>query len=430
MAVGSIEGVSPSKAGSIRMRDHLSRWAVSKDLLYLDLAAFLVRILVLRLVFSSWLALVMVIGAGCSNSTTSTQSAKSTRSAGTDSSAGMKSKSDGPAALQENSSNLAKELEALGVKLRINAKSKQIESADCSSVEVSDHLADRLSQIDSLVQLTLRQSSMTEQGWTSLSRLNSLQHLDLRECPVNNAQLTRVAGSMSQLRSLRLSGKAGNCLVDDSGMPFLPRLTNLKLLSLDGVKVGDVGLKDIALCSKLAELYLADTLITDVTLGQIALLKEVKKLRLAQTAVSAAGLRQVAGLLLEELDVSQCASIDDSSCAEIGKMSSLKRLNLWSDPVSDQGLRQLVPLTQLQWLNLDNTRITDAGLPALKDFSKLGFLHLGSTVVSDEGLPNLTALSGLKQLVVTRTKVTQAGVDTLQKLVPAVDIQLQYEAGR
>jgi Leucine-rich repeat (LRR) protein len=323
-----------------------------------------------------------------------------------------------------------KELESLGVQLRSNTKSRNIESVDFSKIEINDQMASQVAELDSVVQLVLRQSAMTDQGWSSLSQLKSLQHLDLRECPINSPQLLKVVGSMHQLKSFRLSGKAGNCSVDDAGLECLQKLANLRLLSLDGVKVGDVGLKHIGEHTKLTELYLSETLITDATLSQFTSLRELKKLRLAQTAVTASGFVQLTSLPIEELDVSQCANIDDAGCVELGKLTTLKRLNLWSDPVGDVGLQHLGKLSRLQWLNLDNTKITDAGLPWLQGLPELGFLHLGSTVVSDNGLPSLTMLKSLKQLVVTRTQVTQAGVDALQKLMPAVDIQLKYVAGQ
>lgn len=323
-----------------------------------------------------------------------------------------------------------KGLEEAGVKLSANAKTGKFESADLSQIVVTDTLAHELGSIDSLTQLVLRQSQMSEEGWKQLRRLVKLQHLDLRECPIDDASLSLLTTSMRGLRSVRLSGKAGNCQVTDAGMEFLANLEQLKVLGLDGVKIGQKTLERLSSSKVLSELYLSNTLVDDSSLATLTALTELKKLRLAQTDISASGLNSLFGLSLEELDVSECSKVDDSAASVIGNLTSLKRLNLWSTTVGDAGVASLSQLTRLQWLNLDNSKITDAALPNLKELKELSFLHLGSTSVSDVGLPALQSVSSLKKLIVTRTQVTQAGVDALQKQMPAVDIQLQYVAGQ
>jgi Leucine-rich repeat (LRR) protein len=389
------------------------------------------RLLLSPPLFAWCCAAVVSLMVGCSPTTTSKNAADkrdAAKSPSSDLTPGQDATS--PQASVASGFGVDKELEALGVQLRSNAKSQKTESADFSKVEINDQLALKLAQLESLTQMVLRQSAMSDSGWDSLSKLTNLQNLDLRECPINSSQLLKLTAAMPQLRSLRLSGKAGNCAVDDTGLENIAKLSKLKLLALDGIKVGDPGLAQLGQCTMLAELYLGDTQVSDATLSQLTTLRDLKKLRLSQTSVTGSGIAQLSGLPIEELDVSVCANIDDVASTAIGKLTSLKRLNMWSTSITDAAVKHLGQLTRLQWLNLDNTQITDAGLPLLKGLTEVGFLHLGSTQVSDAGLPSLTALSSLKQLVVTRTKVTKAGVDALQKMMPAVDIQLEYVAGR
>ena len=338
--------------------------------------------------------------------------------------------SPGPTKSENPQAEVQAVLDKAGVKLSTNAKTGAIESADFSRVEMTDMLAEELAKVDSLVQLVIRQSSMTEAGWASLSQLHGLQNLDLRECPIGDQQLITLTTSMLKLRSVRLNGKLGNCDVTDAGTEFLSNQEQLKLLALDGVKIGSRTVAQIENCKSMSELYLAGTMVDDAGLVGLTQLSELKKLRLAQTEVSSAGLASVAGLILEELDLSECSNIDDAALSTLGKLATLKRLNLWSTSVTDAGTQHLSQLARLQWLNLDNTKITDATLPQLRNLGELSFLHLGSTSVSDAGLPELQSLKALKKLIVTRTQVTQSGVDALQKVMPAVDIQLQYVAGQ
>lgn len=366
----------------------------------------------------------LMIGVGCDSS----------KQSQTSSSPNASTSASGKSQVLANSANPQAEIQALldqaGVKLSTNAKSGVIESADFSRVEMSDMLAEELAKVDSLVQLVIRQSSLTDAGWSSLSQLHGLQNLDLRECPIGDQQLVTLTTSMLKLRSVRLNGKLGNCDVTDAGTEFLKNQDQLKLLALDGVKIGSRTVAQIENCKSLSELYLAGTMVDDAGLASLSQLSELKKLRLAQTEVSSVGLASVAGLSLEELDLSECSKIDDAALTTLGKLTTLKRLNLWSTLVTDAGTQHLSQLARLQWLNLDNTKITDASLPQLRNLGELSFLHLGSTSVSDAGLPELQSLKALKKLIVTRTQVTQAGVDALQKLMPAVDIQLQYVAGK
>ena len=58
--------------------------------------------------------------------------------------------------------------------------------------------------------------------------------------------------------------------------------------------------------------------------------------------------------------------IDDAGLEQIGKLTSLKILNLTDTAVSDDGLKQLTGLKNLTELRLELTRVTDAGAAAAK----------------------------------------------------------------
>lgn len=374
----------------------------------------------------NWLVLVgllsVIVLPGCSNSKSGTSA--------DDRKAPAAINSQAAPPIDSNPNKFEKALVDAGVKLSFNAKSGKIESADLSQVIASNELAKQVGSIDSITQLVIRQSSLSAEGWTDFGRLHGLQHLDIRECPLDDKSLETLAANMSRLRSVRLSGKAGNCLVTDAGLEFLSKLDQLKVLALDGVKIGSATLGRIQHSKTLSELYLAGTNVDDLSIGLLTGLTELKKLRLSQTQITGSSLAALSSLALEELDVSECSKVDDLAAKAIGNLVSLKRLNLWSTSIGDAGVASLADLTRLQWLNLDNTKITDATLPWLKNMKELSFLHLGSTAVSDKGLPVIEQLSSLKKLVVTRTQVTQAGVDELQKVMPSLDIQLKYVAGK
>ena len=272
----------------------------------------------------------------------------------------------------------------------------------------------------------LRGCKLDDAILTEISQLTSLQQLDLRECILSNAQLTIAVKPLAKLKALRLSGKGGATTVDDEGLAALAGCPELRVLAADELWFSEDGLKKLSGCKNLSELYIAQTLIEDAAMPTVASFKQLKKLRLAKTQVSVTGLQALAGLKLEDLDLSECSQINDGAMEAVATFTTLKRLNLWRDPISDAGCSKLAGLTQLTWYNLDNTQLTDAGLDHLAGMTELTFLHLGSTGVSDAGMPKLLGLKKLKDLKVTRTSTTEEGAKLLTEKIPGLEVQVKY----
>ncbi len=320
-------------------------------------------------------------------------------------------------------------LRSTGAKLESRTKGTQITNVDLRGIEITDALAEQVVLLGELEKLTINESAMSIAGWQHLGKIASLQQLDLRDCPIGNEQFQAIVSGMPNLKAIRLSGTSGRTTVDDAGLAALAQTSALKVLALDGLWITDAGLTHVLACKQLAELYAAGTTLNDDAGALLAQLPELKKLRLAKTGFGTRGLEALLPLQLEDLDISEASGIDDASMAVVGKMQTLKRLNLWRDTVGDAGVAHLAGLTNLQWLNLDNTHLADAGLVHMADMQQLTFLHLGSTGVTDAGMPDLVGLKSLKDLKVTRTAVTEAGVAVVQQALPGVDVQLKYIEG-
>ena len=252
-----------------------------------------------------------------------------------------------------------------------------------------------------------------------------LVDLDLRACAVTNADLAGITG-LRDLAALRLSGKSGATTVDDDGLRHLAGLTALRTLMLDHLWVSGEGLAALAPLVRLEELTLAQTLVGDDATEAIAACPRLRRLRLARTSVSGQGLAMLAKLpQLADLDVSEAVQIDDAALEHVGRMTGLRKLNLWRVPVGDAGIARLAGLQNLEWLNLDNTQLTDAGLETVGGLGKLQTLYVGSTSVSNAGLERLAGLSALRDLSLQRTAVDAAAVNALQKRLPNVKISLE-----
>ncbi|MCA9193036.1 MAG: hypothetical protein KDB03_14780 [Planctomycetales bacterium] len=320
----------------------------------------------------------------------------------------------------------AEALESAGAKINRDASSGLITSINLVAVEINDQLADSLTQLKGLKSLALGNSVMSEQGWFHVGKLSGLEQLDLRACPVTNAELAAAVSGMSKLRALRMSGANEQTGVDDDGLSALSNCPDLRVLAADFLWVSEVGLQHLQAAESLSELYLKGTLVSDDSMETIAHWSKLRKLRLAATSISTAGLEKIAKLPLVDLDLSECSQLGDDSLVPVSQMSGLERLNLWRDAITDVGLQHLAGLQHMQWLNLDNTLVSNTGLDSVAKMPELNFLHLGSTTVSDEGLSKLFGLKKLEKIDAARSAISESGVAELTKALPKCSVNLKY----
>jgi hypothetical protein len=110
----------------------------------------------------------------------------------------------------------------------------------------------------------------------------------------------------------------------------------------------------------------------------------------------------------------------------LAALPALRKATLWEiDGLDDEALTHIGKVTTLRELELGDAQITSAGLKHLRGLRELTFLGLGWTKdVTDAGLPELAALSNLEVLVLSGTKVTDAGLSHLAKLPKLKEVRL------
>jgi hypothetical protein len=110
----------------------------------------------------------------------------------------------------------------------------------------------------------------------------------------------------------------------------------------------------------------------------------------------------------------------------LAALTALRKATLWEiDGLDDAALAHIGKVTTLRELELGDAQITSAGLKHLRGLRELTFLGLGWTKeVTDTGLPELAALSKLEVLVLSGTKVTDAGLSHLAKLPNLKEVRL------
>ena len=319
-------------------------------------------------------------------------------------------------------------IEALADKFRRDGNENLIE-VDFRGATIDDSNLSALKMLPKIRSVLLSGTDVTDEGMKVLGTISTLENLDLRDCAISDDGLASLS-SLGKIKAIKLSGKSGGCTVSDDGMQHIANFKNLKVLGVDSLwDISEDGIAKLTDLKNLQELYMADTPAGDEAIKLLSQFPNLRKLRFAQNQITAEGIAALPNLKkLEELDLSECSLILDDAMGPLGKMSNLKKLNLWRVNISDIGIAPIANLTTLESLNLDNTRLSDEGLAHLSGLTNLKFLHLGSTQVTDENLSQLAGLEKLKELIVTRTGVTEAGAKALQSKLPSTKIQLKFGA--
>ena len=152
---------------------------------------------------------------------------------------------------------------------------------------------------------------------------------------------------------------------------------------------------------------------------------------------------------LTELNLANCSRLTQAGFGELGRLVSLRRLNLKDTDFSDTDAWRLKSLDLLQHLDLQGTTVsdasftvigrlpaltslrigrfvTDAGLFGLQASPRLESLHVHyNSHISDQGLEYLSKLPRLQQLALYRcTEITDQGVERLGQLSQLTELTL------
>ncbi len=110
----------------------------------------------------------------------------------------------------------------------------------------------------------------------------------------------------------------------------------------------------------------------------------------------------------------------------LAALPALRKATLWEiDGLDDSALMHIGRVKTLRELELGDAQITSAGLKHLRGLHELTYLGLGWTKdVTDDGLLELVSLKNLEVLVLSGTKVTDHGLAHLSRLPALKDVRL------
>lgn len=228
-------------------------------------------------------------------------------------------------------------------------------------------------------------------GLAALAALGALRVLDLSDTPTRGRDLAGL--SFAELRLLSLAGAP----LGDVGLSALGPLPALKVLDLSGC--GGPGLPaGLGRLDGLVGLRLGGGHLRGADLAPLIRLPELRSLSVAQSTLSGGALQPLASCgALEQLSLYRCA-LEGAGLAALGRCARLAEL--------DMSRAELGPEER-------------AALPAL---GRLRFLNLGYTALDDGDLPALVQLGGLEWLGLAFTRLSPAGIADLARALPGVEL--------
>jgi hypothetical protein len=228
-----------------------------------------------------------------------------------------------------------------------------------------------------------------EELWTG-------KHLSLAGEKVSQEEFAAVS-SITTLEWLDL----GAADLPDPWYERLPRLQNLRTLSLTGIELTKVVLEHVAKLPALQTLVLNGTDVTGI-LQPIAGIPRLHTLDLSRSSVkdddltALIGLTNLRTLLLNDTDIT------DAAAPLIAQLSGLRDLDLSGTQITDAGVAEIAALGALEVLRLDFTGVTNAGIASLR-METLKELSLNGTSVDNGVAESLTHFPDLSALSVYDT---------------------------
>lgn len=279
-----------------------------------------------------------------------------------------------------------------------------------------------LSSIESLRDLYIHECGTTDAGAKLLEKMPQLTHLRLyQEGHLTDAALVSI-GKLRNLKSLDLTSYVGTVAYGrmyftENGTRHLAALKKLEILRLAGhdisamtlsfpkltsLAMGGRGVSDdcaaqLPKMTQLKNLSLSFSSITNEGMKHVAALKNLKRFSLNSSVVTDKGIALLTRLPLVNLEL-RASKITDTSLSHIAKIKPLARLDIsgsglsgarMGSVISAHGLRELKSLPNLQTLWINNLKSVGVGA-ALAEVKSLRLVTLMMVSIGEEELDQLS----------------------------------------
>jgi len=252
--------------------------------------------------------------------------------------------------------------------------------------QMTDALLERVSRLATLQALNLGSCRLvTDRGVRHLSRLGALRHLNLAGTAITDNGL-EVLRHLPALETINLSWTG----VTDAGASHLSACRALRRVELATTRTGDGAIRALAGMTRLQRFFSGN----DVTDAGLKLLHEIPVFKRWQGGLSHMGLTSPdAGPNYLALR----GTFTNGGMASLVGLDGLFALNLDSDQlrVTGEGLAPLVDLPHFEWLGFD---AKDESMPYIAALPHLRFLMCQDTTSGDEGFEALGRSKSLEYL--------------------------------
>jgi len=209
----------------------------------------------------------------------------------------------------------------------------------------------------------------------------------------------RTVFDLSYLRTLTIDDLLIEGAIAEKNFSLFARLPNLESIVLHSVNIGDEGLRQVCLCTRLKSLEVGST-----------------------TKLSSKGLAQISRLNRLEYLSLRGQPLDDDALQSFRCCAGLKYLDLTATKVTDSSMDVVGGFVQLETLWLVGTQLTDVGLERLSKLHNITMLHLWNTRITDAGLASLRQMRQLKSVSLSNNhQITDAGMKSLEEELPALE---------
>lgn len=275
--------------------------------------------------------------------------------------------------------------ERTGIRIRVlgEPKDRDILITDKLPAEPSHLVAAQLGRLPETAEFP------AEQFLEKLIGIRHLRAVALFGKQVSPEVISRLCNN-PDLEEIIINGRSSfndrSSSVGDRDVTTLRALLKLQKLHIMESELSDAGLQEICRWQQLEELWInGNSRLTATGLLELQNLRGLKNLCLNGLPVDREVFRALQKCQLETLQVYWC-QLDDSLCAEIGKLTTLKTIWAHGATISDNGLLQFAGLPRLQTLGLSSTSVSDKGLTHLKKIPMLGELNVRDTNVTPAGV--------------------------------------------
>ena len=280
-----------------------------------------------------------------------------------------------------------------------------------------------LNDVRSCRSLTIAGGDLTDQGLATLNEIDGLLSLDISHTQIVGSAFSELR-NLSSLRRLLLTGDQldGGKL---SGLKHLQELGEALLIIARG---GDEVIDTLGCLQSLRALELRAPDLTGATFHHFGNGSRIEELRLVQCSVKE-GFSELKRLPLRSLSI-EGAQLDDNAAVHLAAITTLERLFVGKTKIGDEGVAALGKIESLRALDVSDTLVTPAFLDSIVSFPHLKQLAVGGVNLSDTDVAKLAQLERLELLLADEVTLSESQADMVRLALPDCHVHVRSSTSR